>query len=151
MMQARDQQAQAEAQQRNAQANEAATTKAYADRYAKAASTIPDFAEVMEDADVQVPNTAAHMLRNMEDGPVVAYHLQKNPAIAARLNAAAPMAQAVILGEIAASLRTSLKAQPSSAPAPGKPVGSAGGNGSSADNPPEDTAAYLKWAAKHMR
>lgn len=151
MMQAREQQVAQESQQRNVQAQEAAVLKAYADRYAKAATAIPDFAETMEDADVHVPNTVASMLRNMEDGPVVAYHLQKNPSLVARFNNANPMAQAVILGEISASLKTSSAAAQSAAPAPGRPVGSGSGGSGNADAPPEDTNAYMKWAAKHMR
>ena len=151
MMQAREQQFTQEAQQRSAQAQEAAVTRAYAERYAKAAAAIPDFAETMEDADIQVPNTVAAMLRSMEDGPLVAYHLQKNPAIVARFGNANPMAQAVILGEIAASLKTSSTATQSAAPAPGKPVGSGSGGSGNADAPPEDIRAYKAWAAKHMR
>jgi len=154
VMQARDQQAQQHAQQTAAQASEAAIARAYAERHAKAAAAIPDFAEVMEDADVQVPNAVARALRTMDDGPVVAYHLQKNPALVAQFAGADPITQLVVLGKIAASLKTSstdAAAQPSSAPAPGKPVGSSGGAGGNADAPPEDTGAYMRWAAKHMR
>lgn len=122
--------------------------QAYARRFTEAASKIPDFAEVMADADVQVPVHVGNAIQRLDNGPEVAYHLQKNPALMAQLEGQSPLDQLVALGRISASLKT--PANVSNAPPPGKTTGQASA-AASASEPPDDPAAYRKWAEKHMK
>ena len=147
-----EQAAQKQNQERSAEQAAEAERKAtqdYAARYAKAVKDIPDFAETMADADVQVPNGVAKMIKLLDNGPIVAYHLQKNPGLAARFATAPAELHGVILGEISSSLKTTT--QLSNAPPPGKPGGVTSKPAATSEDPPEDPAAYMKWAKKHLK
>ena len=119
---------------------------AFAERQRTLEKTIPDFRETIEDADVSIPQESLAILRHMEDGPLLAYHIAKNPEIAEKLSGQPPYLQAVTLGQIS----TTLKATPqiSKAPPPGKPVQTKPGSSSEPPSNPDD---YSAWAAKHMR
>lgn len=122
----------------------------YTESYKRAASEIADFNEVMATADVQVPTNVGRMIRLLDNGAVVAYHLAKNPEVAARFSTSPPELHGVILGEISAAVKAP-KAQASNAPQPAKVVPSAKTASSGDDTPPEDADAYMRWAEKHMR
>lgn len=130
------------------QRTEREAAQAYARRFTEAASKIPDFAEVMAEADVQVPKHVGSAIQRLDNGPEVAYHLQKNPALLAQLDGQSPIDQLVALGRISASLKT--PANVSNAPPPGRAVGQSSAS-ASAGEPPDDPAAYRKWADKHMK
>jgi len=140
--------AQNETQQRQAFIqSEAIAAQTYANRAKETAKSVPDFAEVMAEADnIEVPTPVINMLRRLENGPLVAYHMVKNPALAQQFNEAPPAMHGVLLGQLSATLKGSAKV--SNAPPPGKSVKSQAG---SSNEPPEDTDAYMVWAAKNMR
>lgn len=120
----------------------------YAKRAAEVAKSVPDYQEVMEEADqIEVPNHVLGMIRRLDNGPLIAYHMVKNPALAERFMQEPPEMHGVILGQLSASLKAPAKV--SNAPAPGKPAASKAAV--SATDPPEDADAYMAWAAKHMR
>lgn len=120
----------------------------FAKRAAETAKTLPDYQEVMEDADqIQVPNHVLSMIRRLDNGPLIAYHMVKNPALAERFMSEPPEMHGVILGQLSASLKSPPKV--SNAPTPGKPAASK--SAVSPSDPPEDADAYMAWAAKHMR
>lgn len=137
-----------EATQRAA-AEQAAVREAavYAERARAAAKTLPDFEEVMEDASsITVPTSVLNMIRRMEDGPVIAYHMVKNPRLAEQFNTASPDMHGILLGQISATIKAPAKV--SNAPPPGNRVSSKPASGS---EPPTDPDQYMAWAAKHMR
>lgn len=138
---------QREAQARQAQIqSEQAVINAYAQRHKEAAKTIPDFEETMAEADVDVPAHVLNMIRRLDNGPIVAYHMVKNPALAQQFFTHPPEMHGILLGQLSATLKGSAKV--SNAPPPGRPTQAKSG---SANEPPEDTEAYFAWAAKHMR
>jgi hypothetical protein len=108
----------------------------------------PDFRDVVERDDINIPDAAANAIKYLPDAPQVLYALGKNPAAVQALwrnqhNPVALIAQLGQLGSAAPSL------QISKAPPPGKTTG--GRSASSADSPPENPDAYMAWAEKHMK
>jgi hypothetical protein len=142
-------QEQSKSQQQVAQsAVERELASTFAKRAAEVAKSIPDYQEVMADADqIEVPNHVLAMIRRLDNGPLIAYHMVKNPALAEKFMLEPPEMHGVILGQLSASLKSPAKI--SNAPAPGKPA--APKSAASATEPPEDADAYMAWAAKHMR
>jgi hypothetical protein len=132
----------------NAQQAEQAAQRAYAERAKEAAKNLPDFNTVMQDADVEIPTPILAAIRDMDDGPVIAYHMAKNPDLAQQFFGKSYPQQMLLLGQMSASLRTSNN-KVSNAPPPGKPGSPKGG--ASGSEPPEDTEAYFAWAKKHMK
>lgn len=142
-------QEQSKAQQTAAQsAVERELAATFAKRAAETAKNLPDYHSVMEDADqIQVPNHVLGMIRRLDNGPLIAYHMVKNPALAEQFMREPPEMHGVLLGQLSASLKTSAKV--SNAPPPGKPAASK--SSASPSDPPEDADAYMAWAAKNMR
>jgi len=139
--------AMAETTQRSTAAqSEAVAAADYAKRAKETAKSVPDFDEVMAEADVDVPQHVLTMIRRLDNGPLVAYHMVKNPELAQQFFAQPPMMHGILLGQLSATLKGSAKV--SNAPPPGKTVKSQAGSSS---EPPEDADAYMAWAAKNMR
>ena len=126
-----------------------ATRQNYASREAEIAKTIPDYFDVMEDANVSVPTTALNLLQKMPDGPLIAYHIAKQPDLAKQFwqHADDPAMHGVILGQLSATLKAA-PSKSSNAPAPGKPAQS---KPAASNGPPSDPEQYFAWAAKHMK
>ena len=137
-----------ETTQRTTAANtEAAAAAAYQQRMAAAAKAIPDFEETMADADtIEVPTPVLNMIRRLDNGPQIAYHMVKNPELAKQFFTQPPEMHGVLLGQLSSTLKGSAKV--SNAPPPGQPARSKTGSGS---EPPTDADAYMAWAAKNMR
>lgn len=135
-----------EAQKAVAAQEQAAAEREYLARQRETAKTIPDFTETMEEADVEVPGHVYAMIQRMPDGPVVAYHMAKNPELARQFYDNPPYMHGILLGQLSAMLKASAKT--SNAPAPGKPVQQRPG---SSTEPPSDPEKYFAWAQKHMR
>jgi hypothetical protein len=107
------------------------------------AKTTPDYFDVVNTEDVRVPEATAALLHTMDDAPQVIYHLAKNPETAARLWNEPPVRQAILLGQLSATLKGT--PQVSKAPEPGKPTGARSGE---SGTPPSDMEGYVKWRAK---
>lgn len=141
--------------QREAQAKTAAeravieSRRSYATREAEIASKIPDYFEVMEDANVSIPTKAYDLIQKMADGPLIAYHIAKQPDLAKQFwqNADDPAMHGIILGQLSATLKAT-PSKISNAPAPGKTVRS---QPASSDAPPTDPKHYIAWANKHLK
>lgn len=133
-------------QMEQTQSQQRAMAAEFAKRIQTARAEIPDFAEVVEDADIQIPNTVASLIAQLDNGPQIMYHLAKNPALAQQFDALPPALHAYKLGEIATALKS--QSQVSKAPPPGKPAAARTASG---NEPPEDPDAYMDWARKHMR
>ena len=131
-----------------AQAQQAARLEAqqFAERMKAVEKTIPDYREVLEDAEIELPPQVLVTIRKMADGPLVAYHLAKNPDLATQFITTPPEMHGILLGQLSATLKT--VPQVSKAPPPGKPVQTKPGSSS---EPPSNPDEYQAWAAKHMR
>lgn len=137
---------QAEAQTKvTAEQSEQAVQRDYLKRQNEAAKTIPDFREVMEEADVSVPADVLKLIMRMPDGPTIAYHMAKQPELAQQFWDSDPSMHGIILGQLSTTLKAPTKI--STAPGPGKTVSSKPG---SSNEPPSDPALYFAWAEKHM-
>lgn len=119
----------------------------YSKREREFAAKTPDFAKVVEESDgIRIPAGVHHMITRMADGPVIAYHMLKNPALAEQFNTQPEYMHGILLGQLSATLKSPQKS--STAPAPGRPASSKTG---SATEPPSDPELYRAWADKHMR
>lgn len=107
----------------------------------------PDFKEVMEDAEVVLPNPVIDMIRELPEGPLLAYHMANNPTLAEQFWNKSESIQGVLLGQMIATLKSTQKV--SNAPSPGKSVSTA--KHGSSDEPPSDPNLYRAWADKHLR
>jgi hypothetical protein len=140
-------QKQTETQQKTTQEQEIqALEKQFLERKTAVEKSVPDFKDVIEDWEPKLPSSVVDMILRMPDGPLISYHLAKNPELEAQFNSQPSYMQGIILGQISASLKTTPKV--SSAPAPGKPVASKPG---SSTEPPSDPQQYWEWAKKHMK
>jgi len=140
--------AQQEAQAKTTAAQaEMAAQRSYASREAEIAKTIPDYHETMADADVSVPQGVLNLIKKMPDGPLIAYHIAKQPELAQQFWANNdPADHGIILGQLSATLKAS-PPKASNAPAPGKTVQA---KAASSNGPPSDPTQYFAWAEKHM-
>lgn len=109
--------------------------------------TIPDYRETVSDWEPKLPNEVVEMIVRLPDGPLISYHLAKNPELEAQFREQPAYMHGVLLGQLSATLKTSTKTV-SAAPAPGKPVAS---RPSSSNEPPSDPSLYLAWAKKHLK
>ena len=110
--------------------------------------SIPDFREVVEDWEPNLPNNVAELITKMTDGPLIAYHMAKNPELEKQFREQPAELHGILLGQLSATLKSPQKAI-SAAPAPGKPVA---GKPSASDGDftgnPED---YYAWAMKQQK
>ena len=144
LFQQRQAQQQRAFEQQRMQATAAQVQQQFRSRVDEYAKSKPDFADlVTENTDVRIPDETAAIVQMMDDGPAILYHMGKNPEIARQLWGKPAMVQAMVLGQLSASIKSGPAV--SSAPAPGKPVGAKSG---SSENPPSDMDGYMRWRAK---
>jgi hypothetical protein len=111
------------AQDAHVQRTAAEISRDHQNRIKEYAKSTPDFHEVVDGADANVPDATAAAILKRADGPALIYAISKDPSIAEKLHGMEPYEQLMYLGELSASLK-SKPPQVSNAPAPGKPVGS---------------------------
>ena len=92
----------------------------FADRKEKFIETNPDYAEVVENDDVQISIPMANAILTDEDGPAIAYYLGKNRDEAERISKLPAVQAVAALGRIAA--RLAAKPAPVTKPAPLAPL-----------------------------
>lgn len=143
---AADQRAAEEKQRANdaMMAEQQALAAQWQERRAKALEKHPDFAEVAERQDLEIPVTMVPALLHSENGPDVLYHFGMHPEEAARIAKLAPLAQAIEIGRISATLAQANKPQVTKAPKPITPVGARDNAGPKDPNEmtTEEYAAY---------
>lgn len=131
---------QAQAQLRDQAVGVRAQFEARMQQFAKDA---PDWDQVVgSNDDVVIPDEAAGLLHVDPDGPAILYAIGKNPALAAQLHGKPLAMQAMVLGQIKATLKAA--PQVSKAPTPGKPVGSRGGSVNDGPSDDDDINTWLK-------
>lgn len=141
----------AEAEQRlnqsAAEQEQQAAHAAYRARVDEAKAKIADFDEVAHSPDVQVSIPMAAAILQSENGPLLQYHLGKNPQEAQRIRALAPPLQLLELGKLEARLTAPPAPKPavSAAPAPIKPLtGAQAPQKSPEDMSMDEYAAYRR-------
>lgn len=110
------------------------------ERVIEARKSIPDYDAVMAASDVPIADFVLDELRDSELGPQLAYHLDRNPDVAEKLNTMNPRQAAREIGRLEAQLMSTASASPdpkvdapqeppapkvktTNAPPPVKPVG----------------------------
>lgn len=76
----------------------------FAERIAKAMKDIPDYADVVEQADDNVPPHMAQYIVESDLGPLLGYHLAKHPDVLERLSKLSPVRAVAELGKLEATL-----------------------------------------------
>lgn len=74
-------------------------------RIAKAREIVPDFDEVMENADVEVPTNIAGYMQESDMFAELGYHFAKNPEVLENLAKLSPAKQLVAIGKIESTLK----------------------------------------------
>lgn len=108
----------------------------------------PDFYAVVQNPELPISDTMAEAIRSSDRGPELAYHLGKNPELAAQIAGLPVNIQYMTLGRLEATL-TSPTPQPVSmtkAPPPVKPIGSK----ALVEKAPEDMS-YSEYRAWRMK
>lgn len=98
---------------------------AWNDRVSTFTQAHDDFIDVVSNPALSITGDMSDVMKTSELGPDIAYHLGKNPSEAVRISQLPPMAQAMALGKIEASLSKPVakQKQATTAPAPISPVG----------------------------
>lgn len=134
---------------REQEQTEESVRKQFLERRAAAEKKFPDFREVVEDWEPNLPDSVVDMIVRHEDGPLMSYHIAKNPELEKQFRNQPPYMHGIILGQMLATLK-STATKVSEAPAPGKTVNTKPHGGSSTE-PPSDPEQYYAWAKKHLR
>jgi hypothetical protein len=121
--------------------------KQFIEREEQAKKEIPDFTDTVQDWSPSLPPAVTDMILRLQDGPLIAYHLAKNPDLERQFNTQPEYMHGVILGQLIATIKGNK--QTTKAPPVGKPVAST--SSGNANEPPSDPEKYLEWAKKHMR
>lgn len=121
--------------------------KQFLERRAAVEKTIPDFRDVIEDWEPNLPHSVVDTIIRLQEGPLITYHLAKNPALEEKFRSAPEYMHGVLIGELLAGLKGAPKI--TAAPPPGKPVSSS--KAGSTTEPPSDPELYMAWAKKHMK
>jgi hypothetical protein len=136
---------QARTQYSTQQNSEAQRLARYQQDLDKARTSIPDFDEVTDAADVPVTQTMRDAILESEVGALLTYHLAKHPLEAERIARLSPVAQAKAIGAIEATLATKPAPRVSKAPAPIRPIsGSSGGHADPSKMTMDEYTAYRK-------
>lgn len=104
------------AEEKRQAAAQTEANKALNTRIAKAAAEIPDYKEVMADADIDAPGHIAQYLAESDLGPQVGYHLVKNRGEYDRISQLSPIRAIAELGKLEKSLEKPVKAETTKAP-----------------------------------
>ena len=92
----------AEVSRQQAEANQ--LISGFVERQEAFKKATPDYEEILEAADFEIPHVSQQYLIESEMGPHLAYHLAKNPDVAASLRKLSPRRQLAELGKLEAKL-----------------------------------------------
>ncbi len=93
-------------------------------RAKKIEADVPDLVEVVSASDAPMSPVMQACLYRAENGPLIAYHLAKNPDEATRIyGLGTELEQVLAMGELAQQIKQSRKPTASKAPPPVKPIG----------------------------
>lgn len=136
--------------QSRAQTESERKAQQWGERKTELGKAIPDLEATLAASEVQIANFIGEQLLDSEIGPQIAYHLTKNPELAAKLNAMTPVQAAKEIGKLEAQLTKPAAATPAPAapadpgtvtPAPPAPASNTQNRRVSAAPPPMKPAA----------
>lgn len=113
--------------QREAHKTQSTVSNAYLEKEEKARDRYVDYDQVARSQDLPVTQLMADAIKNAENGPDILYHLGSDPKEAKRISELPPLAQAMAIGRIEATLKAPEQKKTSSAPAPIAPIGGSKG------------------------
>lgn len=121
-------------------------SETFLERSEKAIERYPDFNDVVSNPTLAINTDMAEFIAESEHGPDIAYHLGKNPALAARIANMSPIKAARELTSIELELASKPKTkQPSKAPEPITPVGTRGrASSSSLPSDEDDIGTWMR-------
>lgn len=135
---------QAQERQRQAEEAESDLMESYVERVLDIKQNIPDFDSTMKEmAGVQIRNDVTREIMSSDKGPLIAYHLAKNPAKLRELHAMTPMELAREIGRLEGSLRMPAQSKQTKAPPPAPKL--SGGAGPAFD--PSKSTSYADYKA----
>ena len=143
------QERQAETSRMSVENQKLEVAKEFRAREVKVEKELPDYKEVIEDWSPRLPNSTAEMILRLPDGPLIAYHLAKNPDLEKTLLEQPEYLHGVTLGQMLATIKSSSKT--TAAPSASKTVGTTSSSSSDATEYRGDPEHYLAWAAKNLR
>jgi len=120
----------------------------FEERAEKVADKYPDFDSVARNPALPITQHMAEYIAESDLGPDIAYHLGKNPSLAARIAGLGPMKAAVELSKLERELATP-KARASNAPEQITPVGTRGR--ASTTSSPSDDDDIETWMRKERQ
>jgi len=122
---------------------------AHQEREADYAKDLPDYFEIAHYAPISGP--MAETIMESQNGPAIAYHLGKNPRIAAQIARLPPLQQAREIGRIEATLSVKPKAPTVSAAPP--PAPKIAGSDAKVDKDPAEMSQkeFNAWRRKFMK
>lgn len=94
------------------------TQQAFREREAAFAKDTEDYERYAHDVNLTITQPMAEIIREMDQGPAVLYHLGKNPDIADAISKLSPLAQARELGKMEANISIKPEKPVSQAPPP---------------------------------
>lgn len=119
----------------------------FTERRDQVAKENPDFQQVIEDWKPNIPKSVENLIVQMPEGPLLAYHLAKNPALESAFQGQPDYMHGVIIGQLLSTLKAPTKE--SSAPAPAPTVGTRTSSSDGEYTGPAE--GYAAWARKHMK
>lgn len=136
---------QREAREQQAQRQQAEVSQSWQQRIESARSSVPDYDEIIESADVVLSPAMGQAIVESEQGPMVALYLARHPDEAEKLASLSPTAVARAIGRIEAKLESEqITKTQSTAPKPPSPV-----RGSvPASRAPSDSDDIITWMKK---
>ena len=143
------QERQAETSRMSVENQKLEVAKEFRAREVKVEKELPDYKEVIEDWNPRIPNSTAEMILRLPDGPLIAYHLAKNPDLEKTLLEQPEYLHGVTLGQMLATIKSSSKT--TSAPAASKTVGTTSSSASDANEYRGEPENYMAWAVKNLR
>lgn len=137
------------AQRQAGQAEQEKLQSQWEKRVSEALTTYDDFEEVALSPEVPISEPMMAAILRSPKGADVAYHLGKNPDLAAQIAGLDPISAAIRIGEIAASLSRPNPKKTTGAPPPINPVG---GRASTHKDPSQMTdAEFAAWRREQIK
>ena len=121
--------------------------KQFLERRSEVMKKFPDYQEVVEDWDPKLPADVIDLIVKIPEGPLLSYHLAKNPALEAQFRNQPAHMHGILLGQLLTTLKSTAKE--TAAPKPGKPV--TGKSTSTEGGYSGDPEGYYAWAQKNLR
>lgn len=126
--------------------------ESFQEKAEKAVERYADFHAVVSNPSLPINENMVEFIAESDLGADVAYHLGKNPALAAQIAGMSPVKAARELSRIEAEIAAKPKAQPSKAPEPINPVGSRGRATTSAlPSDGDDIDTWMRKERERMR